>query len=91
LNKKPKINFNHIKKLIEKERINFNDHGRQRSIQRNITIDQAIYAILNGKIVETHEEIMPCPTATFECNVDGRLLTVVIAQGKYYIDIITVY
>lgn len=91
MSKKPKISVGHIRKLIRDGRIEFNDHGRDRSIQRDVTIDQAIYAIMNGELVEKDENITPYPTAKFRCEVDGKILAVRITQSQFYIVIRTVY
>lgn len=91
MSKKPRISVGHIKKLIKKGRVEFNEHGRYRSIQRNITIDQAIYAIMNGELIEKNENITPYPTAKFKCEIDGKMLIVHITQSRFYIVIRTVY
>ncbi|AFD00259.1 hypothetical protein Mtc_1507 [Methanocella conradii HZ254] len=91
MSKKPRISVGHIKKLIKDGRVEFNEHGLYRSIQRNITIDQAIYTIMNGELIEKNENITPYPTAKFRCEIDGKMLIVHITQSRFYIVIRTVY
>jgi hypothetical protein len=91
LSNKPKINFIRIKSLVGKDKFLIVLHANERMVERNISTDQAITAILTGEIVETHEELNPCPTARILGYVDGLPINVVVAQCKDKIRIITVY
>lgn len=91
MNKKPKINLNRIKNFITKDKFIISIHARERAFQRNISTDQIISAILNGELVEKHDELNPCPRAHILGYIDNTPYHVVVAECKTYIIIVTVY
>lgn len=66
-------------------------HAREMAFQRNISTIQIISAILNGEVIEKHEELSPCPRARILGNIDGIPYQIVVAQCEDSIIIVTVY
>ncbi len=91
MDKKPKINLNRIKNFMAKDKFIISIHARERAFQRNISTDQIISAILNGEIIEKHEELNPCPRARILGYIDGTPYQVVVAQCEDNVIIVTVY
>lgn len=91
MDKKPKINLSRIKYLIARDKFIISVHARERAFQRNISTDQIISAILNGELIEKHEELSPCPRARILGYIDNIPYQVVVAECKDNLIIVTVY
>lgn len=91
MNKKPKISLDRIKNYITKDKFIISIHARERAFQRNISTDQIISVILNGELIEKHEELNPCPRARILGYIDDTPYQVVVAECKDKIIIVTVY
>lgn len=51
-----------IKELCRTEQIEFSRHVSDRMFQRNITADEVIEAVYNGKIIEEYPDDYPYPS-----------------------------
>lgn len=91
MSKKHKINIARIRNMVENDRFLVSIHARERAFQRNITTDQFISVIMDGDVLERHEELIPCPRARIVGIVGGKSLNVIVAQCKEIIQIVTVY
>jgi len=61
-----------------------------RSLQRNISIDETVYALSNGEIIEQYPDDYPYPSALILA-VNGEPLHVVAGIGGGCLWIITAY
>ena len=81
-----------IQKLCREEYIEFSKHVSDRMFQRNITTDEIVEAILNGKIIEEYPDDYPYPSCLIlGITLRKRTLHVVVGVMETKIWIITVY
>lgn len=81
-----------IQKLCREECIEFSKHVSDRMFQRNITTDEIVEAILNGKIIEEYPDDYPYPSCLIlGITLRKRTLHVVVGVTEAKIWIITVY
>lgn len=81
-----------IQKLCRAEWIEFSKHVSDRMFQRNITADEIIEAILNGKIIEEYPDDYPHPSCLIlGITLRKRVLHIVVGITDTRIWIITVY
>jgi len=82
LGKRVKISINHIRKLIRRDKFEFDRHGMQRATQRTVSIDQVAYTILNGDLVAVYEDRQPDPWARFEFAFGDITLVVIVIEAR---------
>lgn len=81
-----------IKELCRTEQIEFSRHVSDRMFQRNITADEVIEAVYNGKIIEEYPDDYPYPSCLiFGITFNKRFLHVVAGITDTKLWIITVY
>lgn len=67
------------------------DHARQRAFEREITTDQIVRVIVNGKLLDRNNDHDPYPRARITAKIDGKPLIVVVDQLCDIIEIVSVY
>lgn len=81
-----------IQNLCRMECIEFSRHVSDRMFQRNISTDEIVEAVLNGKIIEEYPDDYPHPSCLIlGATVRKRVLHVVVGITDNKIWIITVY
>ena len=91
LEKVPRINLNRIKKLVQRDRIIFSYHGKERAVQRRISTEQTKCALLCGELIETFDDDKPCPKAHILGIIDDIPYHIIVAQCRDNLVIVTVY
>lgn len=68
------------------------EHARIRLFERNITIDDVICCVENGKIIEQYENDKPFPSCLIlGVELKGKYIHVVVSCKEDYIYLITAY
>lgn len=68
------------------------EHARIRLFERNITIDDVICCVENGKIIEQYENDKPFPSCLIlGVELKGKYIHVVVSCNEDYIYLITAY
>lgn len=87
-----KINIDKIKLLVKEEKIRWTNHIMIRLLQRNISQDDIIKAILNGQIIEEYENDYPYPSCLiFGTTLNKKVLHIVCGTNENEVWIITAY
>lgn len=87
-----KLDINKIKQLIKDEKIRWTNHIVVRLLQRNITQDDILKALLNGEIIEEYENDYPYPSClVYGISLNNKVLHVVCGSNEEELWIITAY
>lgn len=86
-----KPHFEHIKKLINEDRLLISNHARTRMFQRNISTDDIVQITLNGEIIEEYLDDEPCPSFLILGTVKDVPYHVVVAECEDHVRLVTVY
>ena len=78
--------------LTKQEKLRWTNHIMIRLLQRNITQDDIICALLNGEIIEEYENDYPYPSClVYGINLNNQVLHVVCGSNEKELWIITAY
>ena len=73
-----KLSIDKIRMLTKQEKLRWTNHIMIRLLQRNITQDDIICALLNGEIIEEYENDYPYPSClVYGINLNNQVLHVV--------------
>jgi len=80
-----------IRKLAEKEAIEFTYHARTQMYKRKIDSTEVKQCLLNGEIIEEYRDDKPYPSFLLYAKLNQKYLHVVCAVAKEQLFIITTY
>lgn len=81
-----------LRQLCNSKNIVLTEHARQRLVERRISIQDILQAIMTGKIIKKYEDDKPLPSCLI-LGMDGKLnpLHIVASHHENYIYLITAY
>ena len=86
------IDINEIRQLCEKEALRWTNHIFIRLLQRNITTDDVVCALINGEIIEQYPTDYPFPSClVLGMTVDKKHIHIVCGVGESELSLITAY
>ena len=85
------FNMNDIKRVVEKDNIQWSGHILTRMQQRGIKIKDIINCLSSGEIIEYYEDDYPHPSCLILGNSDGKGIHIVCALEQETIWMITAY
>ena len=86
------IDINEIQQLCENKALRWTNHVLVRLLQRKITTDDVVYALLNGEIIEQYPTDYPYPSClVLGMTVNDKHLHVVCGLGVGELWLITAY
>lgn len=86
------ISINELRQLNTANHYMITEHARIRLFERNITIDDVICCVENGKIIEQYENDKPFPSCLIlGVELKGKYIHVVVSCNEDYIYLITAY
>ncbi|MDR1702300.1 MAG: DUF4258 domain-containing protein [Sporomusaceae bacterium] len=86
------ISIEIIKSMCQKEALRWTNHMLIKLIQRNISIDDIVCALMNGEIIEQYPNDYPYPSClTLGLSVHKKHLHVVCGVGDKELWLITAY
>ena len=87
-----KLTIEIIKLLIKEHKIRWTNHIVVRLLQRNISEDDIINALLNGEIIEEYENDYPYPSClVYGLNLNGEVIHIVCGSNGNELWLITAY
>lgn len=86
------IDMSEFQKLNRPESIVITKHGKNRLLERDISVEDVINAIDNGEIIRQYEDDKPLPSClVLSASLSGRPLHIVISHDDEFIYLITAY
>jgi hypothetical protein len=87
-----KLDINDIKRLCKANALRWTDHIAKRLLQRNISMDNVEYAMMNGEITEPYPDDYPhLSCLILGVTVDNQYLHVVCGVSQTELYLITAY
>ena len=86
------LGIEEFQKLNHPETIAITRHGKDRMIERNITVNEIIGVIDNGEIIRQYEDDKPLPSCLIlGKGKSGRPIHIVVSHDDEFIYLITAY
>lgn len=86
------LEMSEFQKLNKLESIVITKHGKNRLVEREISVDDIMYAIAHGEIIKQYEDDKPLPSClVLSSNVAGRSIHIVISHDEDFLYLITAY